>query len=481
MPAKLDPKVAEKVMLKAELKPLEPYKNVRTKWKCECLKCGKIVSPILATIRKGIGGCGYCAAVRVDGLDALDVMIKANLKPLEPYTGTKVKWKCECLKCGKIVYPHYGSIKQGQGGCKYCANTYVNPRSAATLMLKAGLKPLEPYKNNRNKWKCECLKCGKIVFPRYDQIRKGGKGCRSCGRKTTAVKLKLSTISTSEVMLKANLQPMEPYENSHTPWKSKCLQCSKIVFPQYGTIRDGGKCEYCAGTKVDIDDVMQKMKSVNLEPLEPYKTALVKWKCKCMGCGRTVYPKYNKIQQGQGGCIWCVGLKIDPNDAVKLMIKSSLQPLEPYKNALSKWKCECLKCGKIVHPKYASIQQGGGGCKFCAISGFNYKDAAYLYLIRNDAYDALKIGIGSRKDRILDHTELGWAVVKKWDFQVGLDASRTEELVLSHIRNELKLKHFLSKEEMPQKGHTETYSLDDISVTYVRNLVDKLIKKGLQE
>ena len=30
------------------------------------------------------------------------------------------------------------------------------------------------------------------------------------------------------------------------------------------------------------------------------------------------------------------------------------------------WRCRCGRCGREVQPRYNSIQQGGGGCKFCA-------------------------------------------------------------------------------------------------------------------
>jgi hypothetical protein len=43
-------------------------------------------------------------------------MLKAGLKPLEPYTKAMNGWKCQCLNCGQIVFPKYYLIKQGQGG-----------------------------------------------------------------------------------------------------------------------------------------------------------------------------------------------------------------------------------------------------------------------------------------------------------------------------------------------------------------------------
>jgi hypothetical protein len=47
------------------------------------------------------------------------------------------------------------------------------------------------------------------------------------------------------------------------------------------------------------------------------------------------------------------------------MIEAGYEPLEPYVNALTKWKCKHLACGATVHPLLNTIQRGGGGCKAC--------------------------------------------------------------------------------------------------------------------
>jgi hypothetical protein len=60
MPKKLDPKVAEEIMLKAHLQPLVPYKDAKTNWKCQCLVCGSIVTPRYATVQTLGAGCKTC-------------------------------------------------------------------------------------------------------------------------------------------------------------------------------------------------------------------------------------------------------------------------------------------------------------------------------------------------------------------------------------------------------------------------------------
>jgi len=51
---------------------------------------------------------------------AASVMRAAKLEPLDPYPGNKEKWKCKCLLCGQIVFPRFGSVSRGQGGCRDC-------------------------------------------------------------------------------------------------------------------------------------------------------------------------------------------------------------------------------------------------------------------------------------------------------------------------------------------------------------------------
>jgi hypothetical protein len=107
----------------------------------------------------------------------------------------------------------------------------------------------------------------------------------------------------------------------------------------------------------------------------------------------------------------------------------------------------------------------------------NYNEPAFIYLILHSKYDALKIGIGSQELRLKQHKKHGWQVVKVWNYKTGYKASEIEEKVLDYLRNELNLKYALSKELMPQKGHTETFSLDDVSIPIVKRLIESFTAK----
>ena len=146
MSKKLDPKVAEKVMLKAGLKPLEPYRSALTKWKCKCLKCGNIVNPKYNQIQQNGGGCVTCgistltSKQRLSEEKVLQIMLKAKLKPLEPYKNSRTRWKSKCLVCKKIVEPTLNNVKNTKIACIYCSKQKIDEKDASKVMLKAGLK-----------------------------------------------------------------------------------------------------------------------------------------------------------------------------------------------------------------------------------------------------------------------------------------------------------------------------------------------------
>jgi len=364
----------------------------------------------------------------------MQTMKKAKMKPLEPYKTALTKWKCLHIPCGNIVYPKYNSIQQGQGGCGTCryiksGNSNRMPeKEAVAFMLKAGFKPLEPYKNSTTKWKSKCKTCKSIVFPVFSDVR-GGHGCLNCSWKSNADKNRKDEKVAIKVMLDHGYQPIEPYKHSNARWKCKCLKCGKIIYPTFGTVQYmDSQCEYCAGNKVD------------------------------------------------------------PKDAKKIMIASKLKPLEPYIDSKKPWKCLHIPCGRVVSPSYGAVRSGQGGCRFCATHGINLNVSSYLYLITHSQLGAHKVGIGnsrdaSRKymDRLGKFRKFGWESHKVWDFETGEEALKVEAAVFQVIRKEWKLPSYLSREQMPKTGgETETVDANEITLLQLEKIIKKVIK-GLQE
>jgi hypothetical protein len=469
--------LAIQVMKKAGLTPLTPYVGANKPWKSKCSKCKQIVSPHYSSIQGGTG-CGVCAGKIVIPEMAIKLMKKANLKPLVPYPGGRTNWKCKCMNCGEIVYPNYGDVKQGDGGCKYCGGNFVSPEDAVALMKFNNLEPLEPYKNTGTPWKCKCLKCGKTVTPRHNSVRSRAGGCKYCAKKFVDAE------DAVMVMRKAKFEPLVKYPGSQKPWKCKCLRCGRTVTPAYTTIQAGQKgCIYCGGKKVDPQEAFDFMVSKGLQPLEAYKRADGPWKCRCTKCLKTVTPAYSAVRQGQGGCIYCAGKKVDPDDAIALFLENNLKPLEPFSHTDKKWKSQCLKCNRTVYPTHHMVSQRSGGCRYCAKKGIDFTLPAYIYLITNNELQAHKIGIGgeyANEDRLWDHTKQGWTLYKKKTFLTADKALFVEQLLLKWLREERGLPTFLSTEQMPQKGWTETVDASEIDLPTIWSKVEELSQKRIK-
>jgi len=230
-----------------------------------------------------------------------------------------------------------------------------------------------------------------------------------------------------------------------------------------------------------------------LEPLEPYLDTNQKWKSKCLNCNAIVTPRVADIKGGRKGCRKCfVERQTGQNSkhyvrqekkALSVAKNAQLEPLEPYKNARTKWKCKCIKCGEIVTPTFHNLEQGNGGCLNCQEYSFQPNQPSYLYVMMHKEMGSLKVGVGNQGnkiDRIKTHKRFGWQLLKRYDFKLGKDATTVEEKLLKWIRQDLKLPPHLSKNLMKQFGYSETVDLEEIDIPRLLVKINEIIK-GLQE
>lgn len=233
-------------------------------------------------------------------------------------------------------------------------------------------------------------------------------------------------------------------------------------------------------------DAWLAFENANLLPLEEYVSANQKWKSKCLICGSIVSPRIADVKFGRNGCKPCGTKKAQlakfvnqEKQALKTAKKAKLEPLEPYVNAVSQWKCKCLKCGEIVTPTYHNLKQGNGGCIYCQKAAFKLDKPAYLYFIHHRQMRSFKIGIGNRdsvNDRLKSFIKVGWVVLEKHDFKFGKDALRIEKEIFKWLRKDLHIPVFLSNEQFSHGGSNETFSDIAISVMEVKNKLQQLIK-----
>ena len=247
----VDPIDAEALMIAAGGIPQEPYPGATKKWKCKCMRCGEIVDALYSTVRNGGGACQRCAlkktaaAKRIPIAKVIEDFAKVNLVPIAEYLNTDAPLLSECLECGNTPSPTYTAIRAG-GGCRYCSEKLTSPEKAWSLASKAGLEPLENFVSGKVPWKCKHLKCGQTVAPLFITILRGNSGCIKCNSKSAADRYRFPEEKAIEIMLNANMQPLEPYVNAVSKWKCKCLKCGNVISPKLNNVQNGSGCIHCS-------------------------------------------------------------------------------------------------------------------------------------------------------------------------------------------------------------------------------------------
>ena len=73
------------------------------------------------------------------------------------------------------------------------------------------------------------------------------------------------------IMLKAGLEPLEPYINSTTKWKTKCLKCSDIIYPMSQSVKAGHGCRNCAYKNQVVSENKEKQVGSKKKGAKPIK------------------------------------------------------------------------------------------------------------------------------------------------------------------------------------------------------------------
>lgn len=234
-----------------------------------------------------------------------------------------------------------------------------------------------------------------------------------------------------------------------------------------------------AHTRLDPGVARKRALAAGFEPLEPYVNSRTPWRCRCQVCGKTVAIRLGSLR----GCKWCARLAVDPDDASATMREAGLAPKAPYPGCQKPWLCVCLECGAEVTPQYANVRIGQRGCAPCsrvsrASSGFDTAAPAVVYVVTHDKLGAAKVGIGGADlGRLYKHTRHGWKSIAVIRAP-GTVAVVTERAVLRWWREELCLPVYLGPAEMPQGGWTETAELDEVDIAETVRRVKSLVSRN---
>jgi recombinational DNA repair protein (RecF pathway) len=377
-------------MRAAGVNPLEPYPNTTTPWRCECMTCHEIVTPTLASVRNGRGGCLHCGHVKTaatrrgyNAMTAYDEMRDAGVEPLEEFPGRHKPWLCECLTCHQQVTPMLHSVRQGRGGCRLCGvavragKRREDADTAEREMRAAGFNPIEPYTSSGQPWRVRCMDCGAEVTKRLSQIRAGSAGCSACGPNAL-----IDPVAAVEVAEAEGFTPLVPYPGTTKEhWLMRCNECGREAEPIYNSLQQGKGCAYCNGKKVDADEARAVMLDAGLIPLVDFPGAASKqWLATCTECGRESRLPYSSVSRG-ARCAYCAGRMVDVVEARDLMREAGLEPVDGFPGSHEPWLCRCVVCGEEVSPSYGNIKGGATkGCAYCA--GKMVKPEAAVHVMR---------------------------------------------------------------------------------------------------
>ena len=364
-----------------------------------------------------------------------------------------------------------------------------DPIVVREAMLKAGLEPLEPYQNAIAKWKCKCLGCGEIVYPKYNQIQQGVGGCNRCGTKRGSNKIKMDSELAIQMMKDAGLEPLEDYVNSKTKWKCKCLSCGDIVHPKLNGIQTGeGGCYKCGMKKaglsntLDSEQAIKLVKAAGFTPLEPYKNALTKWKMRHEVCNSVVYPKLNSISNNSSktpGCAVCAGqqVEIGLNDLGSTFPLIAMEAVgwDPTSVTAGSNKKKLWKCNE-GHEWIAPVAQrtSGHGCPSCYQSGFDPNKDGWLYFLSHPDWEMLQVGITNvPDDRLSTHKRLGWEVLELRGPMNGDLARQWETDILRMLR---KKGAIVGTTEIAGRfsGYTESWMKSSFPASSLKELMEKV-------
>ena len=261
---------------------------------------------------------------------------------------------------------------------------------------------LKEYKNQKQKVKCKCNKCGNEWEAAYNSLV-NKKGCAKC-----AGNLKLTYIEAqnrlSQVAESKYTFEMVEYCGMDTKIKCKCNKCNaewEAIFEKL-TLKKTG-CPYCSKTrKLTLTEAIQRLTEASANrytfELKEYTNAHQKVKCKCNKCGYEWETSYNSLVNHKSGCAICnYAIKTDYDRAYRslaIMAKGRYTfELKEYTNAHQKVKCKCNKCGNEWEATYNNLVSKGYGCVNRCYIPYSYISQPEVEIVEylRDTYPQLEV------------------------------------------------------------------------------------------
>jgi hypothetical protein len=364
--------------------------------------------------------------------------------------------------------------------CRQDAAKAERDKSAILRMRATGAEPVVPYPGASKPWRSVCMKCGEEISPSLMSAERQSP-CKYCARRKVSEKRRDEARPKAQAQLKkSGFEPMGEFRGFTRPWKAKCLSCGQTSSPSAKDLAAGHGCRWCARnapwTPQQLKRVLKLAKRTALEEFAGASTAIL---MRCDRCGAEAKAKPSLLKDSKGYCQRCkLTAEWNAEKAIQVMRAGGMEPLEPYKNAVMPWRARCMQCGTEGSPAVTNIASGQGGCKVCGNFGFDVNKPSTLYVLLNRELGAVKVGItntGSTRLRAL--AGVGFVPGRLYEFRDGSEPLRIETLLLRHIRKELGLKQALKKPQMRGVGGaTETFWAAELSTRTIYARIRSLIR-----
>ncbi len=378
----IDSREALRRIKRHKLTPLEEYPGAQSKpWKFRCELCGDSVEESVHSLAKrSRPGCRVCCSAsphRITPLEAVRRLGEFKLAPLEPYPG-KISdaWRVSCDSCGGETTTRVSTLKKGRGlGCTQCAldtsheGKAVTAEQAVERLLALDLEPLEPYPGRTHaQWKHLCRVCGLEDDWSLNYVE-SNYPCRNCRKLSNDAVREQSAIAR---MRATGVEPLVPYPGASEPWKSKCLECDKEVFPTLMAAERQSPCVYCArrryadrriaASKARAEEQLEKS---GFEPLGVYRGFTRPWKAKCRSCGEISSPSAKDLAAGHG-CKWCARNAPWSEQRFRKVLKlANRTSVEEFRGATTPILLQCNRCGAEGKVKPSMLKYSKGFCTRC--------------------------------------------------------------------------------------------------------------------
>ncbi|QTD95758.1 hypothetical protein S1361_38205 [Streptomyces cyanogenus] len=360
----------------------------------------------------------------------------------------------------------------------------ITEPEAVREFLARGARPLEAFPGTQLPWRCECLHCGQVNAPRYnDVVNKGTGVCRGkCRSRKLADKLMLDGTKAAATMEQHGWLPLEPYPGAAKAWRSRCAQCAAVKTKRLTHVRNGrARCSNCGGRSLSAATATATMLAAGLEPLTPYPGQQLRpWLVRCVNCGHHSTPTLAFVRVHGHQCWACRATQfptrggLDEEQAVACMLSQGLSPLDPYPGrADAPWKSRCITCDSDSAPVPEALPGHHQGCPVCAQQGISPVEPGDFYLVVHDDSRTLGWGVTQTGRRHLHPTRRAWRPLARWRFSAAQDAWAFGRYLKQQIRSN-GCPPVPCADTAHDQAWPQTVSLDDISSARVLHMIEEV-------